>query len=283
MAFAPAEPTGMASSFVRAYPPGGPAPGRAFWFVFRSGDLLVEQHEQRTALPHTEASFLAGALLAPPLYLGTLHNVPCLACEVGADAIVPPGLRAVGLRALFGALDEPTYALAGYAAQVLYWERTSRFCPVCAGETQALGGDWGKRCVVCGHTRYPVVSPAVLALVHDGDRVLLAQKAGWGKRYSILAGFVEPGESLEECVRREVHEEANVLVDDLEYVGSQPWPYPSQLMVGFTARYVGGDLRPDPSELDDARWFRHDALPELPPLLSLSRQIIDAWVASRSH
>jgi NAD+ diphosphatase len=242
--------------------------------------VLVREEESGIALLQDEA--LRDALEADaPVYLGTLGGVPCLACEVGREAAVPPGLRALGLRALFGQLDDAAYGLAGYAAQLLYWQRTSRYCPACGGPTEAAAGDWGRRCAACGHTRYPSVSPAILALVHDGDRVLLAHKPGWGKRYSILAGFVEPGESLEECVRREVHEEAGVAVTDLVYAGSQPWPYPSQLMIGYTARYAGGALRIDDKELDDAAWFHFDALPELPPPLSLSRQIIDAWVAAR--
>ncbi len=135
-----------------------------------------------------------------------------------------------------------------------------------------------RRCAQCGHERFPQVSPAVLILVHDGaDRILLAHKPGWGDRYSILAGFVLPGESLEECVQREVEEEVGVRVTDLQYVGSQPWPFPHQLMIGFTARHRSGDIRIDTLELDHAAWFDANALPALPPPLSLSRQMIDAW------
>ena len=142
------------------------------------------------------------------------------------------------------------------------------------------GGGMGAALPDCQHSRYPQVSPAVLALVHDGaDRVLLAHKPGWGDRYSILAGFVLPGESLEECVRREVQEEVGAEVTDLVYQGSQPWPFPHQLMIGYTARYVSGDLRLDEQELDHAAWFSAAQLPSLPPALSLSRQIIDAWRA----
>ena len=117
--------------------------------------------------------------------------------------------------------------------------------------------------------------------MHDGPRLLLAQKPGWGTRWSILAGFVEPGESLEECVRREVKEEVGLKVDKAVYAGSQPWPFPHQLMVGFTARYASGDIAADGVELERAAWFTHGALPDLPPAVSLSRQMIDAW-ASKS-
>ncbi len=118
----------------------------------------------------------------------------------------------------------------------------------------------------------------MLALVHNGEHILLSHKPGWGKRYSIFAGFVEPGESLEGCVSREVGEEAGITVTDVRYFGSQSWPFPSQLMVGFQARYVSGEPQADMQELDDVRWFHVDELPNLPPPLSLSYQLVKAWV-----
>ena len=134
----------------------------------------------------------------------------------------------------------------------------------------------------CSYTRYPPVSPAVLILVHDGDKVLLGHQPGWGRRYSILAGFVEPGESLEEAVAREVREEVGVEVTDLRYFGSQAWPFPSQLMVGFTARYAGGEIRLQESEVTDARWFPIDALPspaDRPAAYSIAGRLIATFAA----
>lgn len=275
----------MPPIFLRAYPPAEPPPGPALWLPLRAGELLVRERDGGIAPARGEESALG--LLAdavgpgPPLFLGTLDGTPCLACEVDPAVEIPPGWRAVALRELFGRLDDATYALAGYASQVLGWRRASRFCPVCGRSTAVVPGTWGRACPGCGHTRYPPVSPAVLVLIHDGDRVLLAQQPGWGRRYSLIAGFVEPGESLEECARREVFEEVGVEVDDPVYAGSQPWPFPHQVMIAFLARYAGGDLRLDPAELADAAWFPSDALPELPGPLSLSRQTIDAWVAAR--
>jgi NAD+ diphosphatase len=127
---------------------------------------------------------------------------------------------------------------------------------------------------------YPHVSPCVIVLIHDGEHILLTHKPGWGPMHSIVAGFVEPGESLEECLVREVREEVGAEVDEVRYFHSQPWPFPHQLMIGFFARYIGGEIRPDPSELDVARWFHVDELPAIPPPLSIARRMIDAWVAS---
>ena len=215
--------------------------------------------------------------LSTPIYLGTLAGTPCLAAEADAEMDLPEGWMAVHLRNLFGKASDAEYSLAGYAAQILYWLRTSVFCPVSGHRTEARDGDWGRRCPECGHVGYPHLSPATLILVHDGPRLLLAQKPGWGTRWSILAGFVEPGESLEECVRREVKEEVGIDVGALAYAGSQPWPFPHQLMVGFTAGYAGGDITPDGEELERAAWFTRETLPDLPPPVSLSRQMIDAW------
>lgn len=267
--------------FLRAYPPAPPAPGPALWLPFQNDALLLHSQGESVTLLHGATDAPPLPMIGEPLYLGTLDGLPCLACETNAGRL-PPGLTALGLRALFGLLPDAQSAPAGYAAQMLHWRRTSLFCPVCGHATEAGGDGWARRCPQCGYTRYPSVSPAVLALVSDGDRLLLVHKPGWGAMHSIIAGFVEPGESLEGCVRREVEEEAGIVVTDITYHGSQPWPFPHQLMVGFTARYVGGELKIDDAELDGAAWFTRDALPDLPSPISLSRQLIDAWIARAS-
>ncbi|MBV9850002.1 MAG: NAD(+) diphosphatase [Armatimonadetes bacterium] len=267
------------AAFVRAYPPMDPPTGPALWLLLRDGEVLV----RGGALIESEGDPRGDGVNRTPLYLGTLGGRPCLADDLGPQEALPEGCRLVPLRALFGQIGEAEFALAGYASQMLYWRRTSGFCPVCGHEAEMRPGDWGRRCPRCGHVAYPHVTPAVLILVHDGGaRILLGHKPGWGPRYSILAGFVEPGESLEECVRREVQEEAGLEVADLVYAGSQPWPYPHQLMIGFTARHAAGEPRVDAEELDDARWFTAETLPDLPPPVSLSRQMIDAWTAAQT-
>jgi len=265
--------------FLRAYPPAAPAPGPALYLPFRGDDLVVREDHALLTEP------------APPpagrnsmLYLGTLDGVPCLAYALPADVALPEGVRAVGLRSLYGNVGDAEYALAGYAAQIVHWQEDHRFCYHCGNSVRGVDGTWGKECTVCGRAVWPPVVPAVLALVHDGgDRVLLAQKSGWGTRYSILAGFVEPGETFEGCVIREVREESGVDVAEPIYDGSQSWPFPHQIMVGFTCRHVAGEIRIDEAELSHAAWFRYDDLPDLPPPLSLSRQIIDRWIASRQR
>ena len=267
------------ADFIRAYPPAQAAPGPALWLPFLKGEPLARTEGETIRLHRGDRESVAMLDLSEPLYLGTLGGVPCLAAEADPDADIPVGWAVTSLRTLFGSVSDPEYLLAGYASQMLYWRRTSGFCPVCGHRTEVRGGDWGRCCPNCGHAAYPHISPATLILIHDGPRLLLAQKPGWGTRYSILAGFVEPNESLEDCVRRETSEEVGLEITDLAYAGSQPWPYPHQLMVGFTARYAGGEIVIDTAELERAAWFDVGALPDLPPPVSLSRQMIDAWVA----
>lgn len=271
----------MTSTFLRTYPPAQPDPGPALWFPFRNDELLVQQQEHHITLAPSDEDGIAVLEPRTLLYLGTLDGVPCIACEVSAEQEVPDGWRTISLRGLFGQVDDSVYGVATYAFQILYWQRHHRYCPNCGHLAEPLAGGWGRQCPNCGHVTYPPVTPAILVLVHDGENVLLVHKPDWGQRYSIIAGFVEPGESLEGCVQREVLEEVGVEVNDIRYIGSQPWPFPHQLMVGFTARYVSGEIHPDQLELDRAFWFHYDDLPELPPPLSLARQIITTWVASQ--
>jgi NAD+ diphosphatase len=270
----------MASTFQRAYPPTAPESGPAFWLPFRESELLVQESAQGISLLHTDEAGIARLQPQSALYVGTIDGIACMACEVSAEQAVPQGWRALGLRALFGQCDDAAYSAAGYASQILHWQHNSRYCPACGAPNGPLAMSWERRCTRCSYVGYPPVIPAVLALVHQGEQILLAHQPGWGKRYSILAGFVEPGETLEDCVRREVAEEVGIEVADVTYINSQPWPFPTQLMVGFQARYVSGELHPDQQELDDAAWFHVDALPELPGPLSLSYRLIMAWARS---
>ena len=272
--------------FVRTYPSATAKTGKpACYLPFVGGrDLVIVPGEESSGtlitgrvgdpLPFAEA----GAL---PLYLGDFDGAACLAYRADEIAVAEADRKATSLRGLFDVLPADEYALAGYAVHLLNWQEISRFCPKCGNATVETENAWAKTCSVCGYCAYPVVSPAVLMLIHDGGRrILLSHKAGWGKRWSILAGFVEPGETMEECVARETGEEVGLRVADIQYRGNQPWPYPHQLMIGFVARAIDPDapLVVDESELDGAQWFDVDDLPELPGKLSLSRQLLDAWL-----
>jgi NAD+ diphosphatase len=205
-------------------------------------------------------------------YLGTLGDVDCWALAL-PDA--PPGWRRVPLRSAMMGFDATLSGLAGRAAQVLEWDRTHRHCGVCGTITQLRATERARVCPACEHIAYPRLSPAMMALVWRPGELLLARSPGFAAgRYSALAGFVEPGESLEECVHREVAEEVGVAVRDLRYYGSQSWPFPHSLMVAFTARWEGGDITPQADEIEDARWFPLDALPDIPPRFSIAGHLI---------
>lgn len=263
-----------------ADPRDGPPPG-ALCFAFRGGEMLVADVEGGVRVPRVSDSGL-DADPGPWVDAGEAGGLPCVAVSLPDGAMAPRGMRFVRLRALHALLPADVYRMAGRASEIVEWERAHRFCGRCGGRTEDCGEPLARRCTQCGSLHYPRLAPAVLVCVARGDRLLLARSPHFPARmYSTLAGFVEPGESLEEAAAREVREEVGIEIADLRYFGSQPWPFPSSLMVAFTAEYAGGDLRPDAVEIEDVRWFAVDALPAVPPAMSLARAMIDAWVRSR--
>jgi len=252
------------------------------WILFQSRGILLRTNGEGDALPSGIVDETGTLEPSAPILLGRLDGIEYVTAEIAEDTPLDAAFDRVDLRSLYGRIPEIEWHIAGYASQVLHWRQTSVYCPLCGSAMGPMESEWRRRCLQCRHERYPMVSPAVLALVHDGDRILLAHKPGWGSRRSILAGFALPEESLEECVHREVLEEAGVRVTDVVYFGSQPWPFPHQLMIGFFARYTGGEIVIDAEELAGADWYDYRSMPPLPPPLSLSRQMIDSWVKTRA-
>ncbi len=210
-------------------------------------------------------------------YLGRLAGRACYGAELAEP---PPGLTLAPLRSLYGQLDETLFALAGQAVQLIEWDRTHQYCGSCGTPMEQPLRERVKQCPRCRLRQYPRLSPAIIVLVSRGDEVLLARAPRFRpEMYSVLAGFVEPGESLEETVMREVREEVGIEIGNIRYFGSQPWPFPNSLMVGFTATYASGDLKIDPVEIEAADWFKPDRLPPVPGPLSIARKLIDAFVA----
>ena len=272
----------MPSRFMRAYPTGERLSEPGLWLIWQGQGVVISPqglpmggHELLNLIEHERV-----------LHLGALETGPVFAVQLHDEAKLPAGFRALGLRDLHGRLSAEHYTLAGYSAQLLLWQKQSNFCMVCGQPLTQIMGEWGKKCSnpTCNYTIYPPVSPCTITLIHDGERMLMTHKDGWGSRFGLVAGFVEPGESLEECLMREVHEEVGVEVSAIEYFRSQPWPFPHQIMCGYFAKYVSGEIRLDKNELDDARWFHVDEIlagtPTIPPPLSIARQLIDHWVTS---
>lgn len=211
------------------------------------------------------------------IFLGTLDGRPCWASAC-ADDDAADGL--LDLMQLWGRLDETTWTVAGRAVQLVEWERTSRYCGACGIETEPAPGERARRCPSCGLLLFPRLAPAVITLVErDDGKALLARGVQFRMpMYSCLAGFVEPGETLEQAVAREVKEEVGIDIGDIRYWGSQPWPFPHSLMIGFSARWTAGDLVLDEREIVDAGWYGPDELPTIPPGMSIARRLIDDWV-----
>jgi NAD+ diphosphatase len=254
-------------------PPGAGARGR--WYVVGRGVVLVD--DDSGGIVPGDAPEVAGA--EDPVFLGLLGGEPCWALGADSEAPAPAGRRWAPLRHLGMEISYDEWALAGRAVQLVEWLRTSRFCGRCATPTELSPGERAMRCPACGLSAYPRLAPAIIVLVERGDEVLLAKGRGFGRMFSTVAGFVEPGETLEEAVHREVAEEVGVSLGAVRYFDSQPWPFPHSLMVGFFADWADGDIRVDGDEIVDAAWFRAGALPDIPPRLSIARRLIDNWCA----
>jgi NAD+ diphosphatase len=254
---------------------------RALWFVFHKDRLLLKKNNQGCRIPYTEDLTQIKVTPTRSQYLGTLDSQACYAAELPDLNQGLDGFDLKGLRETFGRLEEELIWIAGRANQLVDWSRNHQFCGQCGHSTEDKSEERAKICPACGLVNYPRLSPAIIVAVVKGDRLLLASnkryKSGY---YSVLAGFVEPGETLEECVAREIKEEVGISVKNVRYFGSQPWPFPNSLMVGFVADYAGGQINADQSEIVDAGWFTADNLPSIPPRITIARHLIDWFVES---
>jgi NAD+ diphosphatase len=265
----------------------------AVWFVLRKGDLLVQTDGDSVSLPFAPDLGSLGFSPSKSLFIGTLDGHPCRCAEIaGKDPTRPAAARSAagglpdgwvfkGLRALFSAAGEELFRIAGRATQIADWDRSHRFCGACGTPTLDKSGERAKECPSCGLLFYPRISPAVIvAVVRDG-RILLAHAARFSPRFhSVLAGFLDVGETLEECVHREVMEEVGIRIGELSYFTSQPWPFPNSLMVAYTARHVSGEIAIDGREIDEADWYSPGQIPKLiPGKMSVARKLIDWFVS----
>lgn len=247
------------------------------WYLFYRDQLLLQERPEGLAIP-------SGA--EPPVAVDRTFTVDYQGAGTAQAAhLAAPvelsGYRMMGLRASWDLLPQAAYDEAGKAFQLLYWDTHSRYCPVCGTPTEQTTPIC-KRCPRCGHELYPPIAPAIIVLIRKGEEVLLVHARNFrGNFHGLVAGFIEVGETLEECVRREVREETGLEIKELRYFASQPWPYPSGLMIGFTATYAGGSLKLQTEELSTGAFFSKDNLPEIPRKLSLARKLIDAWLAGK--
>ncbi len=251
----------------------------AWWFVFQKSKLLVYQEPPSAKLPYLLDLEELGLTPLSKHYLGRLDNRPCYTAEVAEGTTPPAGMTFEGLRRLYGFLDEDLFWVATRAVQVVDWDRTHHFCGRCGVPLNRKTTERAKECSQCGLLYFPRLAPAIIVLVQRGDQLLLARSRHFMPgMYSVLAGFVEPGESLEEAVVREVREEVGIEVKDIHYFGSQPWPFPHSLMIGFTATYAGGEISLNDDEIENAGWFEVGNLPQIPGKISIARKLIDWFI-----
>jgi NAD+ diphosphatase len=252
--------------------------GDALAFVWRDDKILVRD-EEVPVLPRM-ADLTQLDMDNRRQYLGRLDGVDCVAMRVASDARELAGWQWRGLRSLFLRVPDRLIAVAGRAFQIVEWDRSHQYCGRCGARTRDRTNERAKECPNCGHVVFPRVAPAMMVLVTRGRELLLARANRFPQAmYSALAGFVEAGESIEDCIHREVREEVGIEVDHLTYFASQSWPFPHSLMIAYNAEYASGEARPCDEEIADAQWFSIDALPQLPSPVSISRHLIDATVA----
>ena len=276
---------------------------KKYWFVFCKDDLLLQRSEgENYTIPLQEEAPTELKPWTTVLNITPLDGIPVKAYSIDAPITSPDASQTVNsessatsadasqiantqsfmmcpLRQSYYKLPEALYLKAGKCAELLYWDRNTKFCGVCGG-TMRFHTDISKRCEQCGKEVWPQLATAVIVLIHRGpDEVLLARGRNFKRDfYGLIAGFVETGETLEQAVEREVMEETGLHITNLRYYDSQPWPYPSGLMVGFHADYADGELHVQREELKKAGWFHRDHLPNLPEKLSIARRLIDDWL-----
>ena len=243
-------------------------------YIFNNGRLLLNNNGGTHDIPEKPLSSTSN-----PHLFGEHDNLLLYVSESCTDSEnLPEGYEWIGLRETFNLLPHPIYIEAGKASEILYFDTHHHYCGIC-GAPMEWHTAISKRCTQCGDEIWPQLNTAIIVLVHKGEKALLVKARNFKRDYyGLVAGFVETGESLEECVRREVYEETGLAIDNIHYFGSQPWPYPMGLMIGFHADYVSGNIALIDGELKDANFFDRDNLPPIPGKMSMARMLIDSWV-----
>lgn len=262
--------------FTPGYIPPDKVADTAIWFLYREHKLLIKERDEKHPFPTTGDLHEMKIPCIQRQYLGSLDGRHCYTAELSALTQLSDGYTFIGTRDIFNTFHEDIIQVAGLANQLIDWSKKHRYCGTCGNATEDKEDERAKICRACGSIYYPRLSPAIIVAVYKDNQILLANSKRFPiKFYSTLAGFVEPGETLEECIKREVLEEVGITLKNIRYFGSQPWPFPDSLMIAFTAEFAGGEIRVDDAEIADAGWFTPDSLPLIPPKISIARKLID--------
>lgn len=250
-----------------------------YWFIFCKTDLVLEKTTEGYTIPLCETPPIALKEWSQVLKVSAMNDgTEVRTVNIDMPITDNPKLEMCGLRSSYYKLPHDLYLKAGKCRELLYWNQNTRFCGVC-GSPMKLDTEISKRCTNCGKEVWPQVSTAVIVLIHRGEEVLLVHARNFKSDfYGLVAGFIETGETLEEAVHREVMEETGLKIKNLRYFGSQAWPYPCGIMVGFHADYEAGELKLQKDELSKGSWFTKENLPTIPEKLSIARMIIDEWL-----
>lgn len=253
-----------------------------YWFIFCKTDIILEKRGDTYTIPYAEESPVPTRPWTHIMDITpTEDGTEVKAFKIDEGITNDPRYEMCGLRASFYKLSTELYLKAGKCQELLYWDQNTMFCGVC-GSPMKMHTEISKRCTNCGKEVWPQLATAIIVLVHRGNEVLLVHARNFKTNfYGLVAGFVETGETLEEATHREVLEETGIEIKNLQYFGSQPWPYPCGLMVGFFAEYDGGSLQLQRSELSKGNWFHKDNLPTIPEPLSIARMMLDHWLENQ--
>lgn len=246
-------------------------------FAFYNGELLIKFSNNKSFIPLWEDIKKLDFIQVN--CIGELNLIKCFALELKFNENLPKGMEFVKLRQCGMILNEDIFQVAGRASQLLSFERNNIFCGKCGERLQNKEAERAKVCKICDLTIYPTISPAIIVAITKGDKILLAHNRTFeNNKYSVLAGFLESGESLEECTKREVFEEVGIAIKNIKYFNSQSWPFPNSLMIGFFAEYDGGNIQVDGIEIDNANWFSKDNLPNIPEKNTIAGKMIDSFI-----
>lgn len=252
---------------------------KTYWFVFIGNALLLQHDEEGYHVPCSAEPPVPIKEWTPHQELPMIEGIPCMAYSLNTPPSDLKGLETMGLRESWNVLPPAFYHLAGKASELLYWDSNTRYCGVCGGPMKRTT-TISKQCTHCGKEVWPQVSPAIIVRIRRDDKILLVHAKNFRRKemFGLVAGFVETGETLEDCVKREVKEEVGLTITNIQYFGSQAWPYPCGIMIGFTADYVSGELHLQEEELSQAGWFDREHMPQIPDKMSIARKLIDSYI-----
>ncbi|MBZ9635425.1 NAD(+) diphosphatase [Clostridium sp. FP1] len=252
-----------------------PKTNKDIYFLFYNDELLVKSENDKAVIP--AICDLENLELINTQYLGSIDGQNCFCGELNSDTVIPSDMYFSKLKALTHQLSKDMFWIGGRAIQIVNWNNDHKYCGRCGTLAQSVDGERAKKCPKCGLVNYPRISPAIIvAVVRDGKLLLAHNNQSAKELYSVVAGFVEVGETFEECVVREVQEETGITVKNIKYFGNQPWPFPNSLMIGFTAEYASGEIQVDGKEIGDANWYSSTEMPLTPDSISIAKKLI-SW------